>query len=315
MKQEARTPCAHLRVASLQGGLLFRCQDCGLVGTVARPTIEYSERYFTDDGQGGYDFGGSFAEVSDAARFVPELQRLEAAGLRGSVLDVGCATGSFLHHAQRRGWRVAGVERSSYGRAEAERRVGVPVVAGLDGLRPGARFDVVTLHHVLEHVENPLPFLRDEVLPRVGRRLLVEVPNYSSAGARVHGASWRDLRPDQHRWHFDPRTLPAILRQAGFAPVSVTTLWEPLWSLRAVRELLVQIAGLVAAPVRTRESGAPVPFGPSARAYVPPSGPKRVAVELSRVMCRPLVLVLERAGLGERLVVEAEPGASGRSAE
>ncbi|HTP51289.1 MAG TPA: class I SAM-dependent methyltransferase [Anaeromyxobacteraceae bacterium] len=277
--------------------------------TAAGPQVEYAEPYFTDGRQGGYDFESAFAQAHDAARFLPELRKLEAAGLRGRVLDVGCATGSFLGHAQRRGWTVAGVEPARYARETAERRLGVPVAASLDALPVGARFEVVTLHHVLEHVDEPLEFVGDGLRRRVGRRLLVEVPNFGSAGARVRGSSWRDLRPDQHRWHFDRATLPDLLRRAGYRPISVYTLWEPLWSLRALRELLVQLCGLAMAPGVTAASE-PAPAPEDSGAYFPPRGMKRALVEFTRLACRPLVRTLEGAGLGERLVVEAEPEGS-----
>jgi SAM-dependent methyltransferase len=308
MSGAVMTLCEHRTGEPLYGGLLSRCRDCGLVSTSARPTFEYVDTYFTEDGKGGYDFDAPFARAHDEARFVAELRRLEAQGLKGRVLDVGCATGTFLTHAQRRGWSVSGVEVAAYGRAIAEKRLGVPLAGALSDLPAGARFDVVTLHHVLEHIDAPLSLLRDEVRPRVGRRLLVEVPNFRSLARRKHGPRWRDLRPDQHIYHYTAETLPPLLRAAGFAPVSVYTLWEPLWSLRTARDVLGLLPALVSTPV---SDGAGAQQGPAAvtdtSAYVAPQGVKRAAVELSRVAFRPLVATLERAGLGERLVVEAEP--------
>ena len=80
---------------------------------------------------------------------------------------MGCATGSYLEHAAAKGWRVSGVEGSPFARQQASDRLGIPVRSSLSELAPGERFDVVTLHHVLEHVIDPVPFLRDEVAPRV----------------------------------------------------------------------------------------------------------------------------------------------------
>jgi SAM-dependent methyltransferase len=291
-------------------GLLTRCAACGLVRTAGPLRIAYEAAYFTAEGTGGYDFEGAFARARDDARFGAELDRLEGLGLRGSVLDVGCATGAFLARAKARGWTVAGAEVAAYARAAAAARLGVAIPASLADLPAGARYDVVTLHHVLEHVADPGPFLRDEILPRVRRRLLVEVPNFDALAARRHGPRWRDLRPDQHLFHFTRRTLPPLLRRAGFEPVAAYTLWEPLWSLRTALDVLAQLPALAAAVSGRRPAaagGRETAAVQDVSGWSPPRGARRAAVALSRAAFRPLVWAQERAGLGERLVVEAVP--------
>jgi SAM-dependent methyltransferase len=310
MSTTSQSPCGHAHGESLYGALLSRCADCGLVRTAANPRFHYDTSYFTEVGKGGYDFDTPFARAHDEARFESELARLERGGLKGSVLDVGCATGSFLLYAQRRGWSVAGVEIAEYARSLAERRLGVPLATSLDELPSSGRYDLVTLHHVLEHIEDPQPFLQ-AIRPRVGRRLLIEVPNFDSLAARAHGPRWRDLRPDQHLFHYTRQTLPPLLRRAGFTPLEVYTLWEPLWSMRTALDLLLQLRGLLGRNDEAAASAkAPVAVS-DVDSYRPPAGLKAVAVELSRWAARPLVWGLERAGLGERLVVVAEPSAEG----
>jgi SAM-dependent methyltransferase len=301
--------CAHRNWQAIYGGALARCGSCGLVVTAQRPEFEYTESYFTGPAGGGYDFHASLARAIDAARFGAELERLESRGLRGRVLDIGCATGSYLAHAQRRGWDVAGVELAAYARLEASRTLGVAVAASIVDLPRGARYELVTLHHVLEHHDNPMAFLRDEVAPRVGGRLLVEVPNFGSLASRVHRRTWRDLRVDQHVCHFEAGTLAALLRTAGFRNVSVYTLWEPLWSLRTAMETAALLAA-AAWPWRRDGVGRavePAPLAQTAGEYRPPRGVKRVATDVSGAAFRPVIRTLERAGLGCRLVAEAEP--------
>ncbi len=300
--------CPHPGWEGVYGGLLSRCTSCGLHATSAQPEFVYDETYFTEDGTAGYNFESEFARAYDAARFESELRRLEARGLKGSVLDIGCASGAFLVHAQARGWEVAGVEVADFARERTESLLGVPLARSLDGLPAGRSFDVVTLHHVLEHIHEPLPFLRDEVAPRVGRLLVVEVPNFSSLASRVHGPRWRDLRPDQHVFHYTPALLSRLLSLAGFRPVRVTTLWEPLWSLRTALNSLRLLPGLARRP----RHDAPQPAGGLAGVSDPaeyrrPTGLRLVLTEASRLALWPMIRGLELAGLGERLVVEAEP--------
>jgi SAM-dependent methyltransferase len=280
-----------------------------VVATAGRPSIAYEEGYFTHGDDGGYDFGSDFSRAFDAARFVPELERLEAQGLRGSLLDVGCATGNFLAHAQDRGWGVTGVEVSDFARDRARTRVRGPVVASLTELGAGVHFDVVTLHHVLEHVQDPTAFLREEVRPRVGRRLLIEVPNFGSLASRVQGTEWRDLRPAQHVYHYTPETLSRLVSHAGLRRVSVYTLWEPLWTLRTAVDTLALLPGLLHEP-RHGAGRTPAAAATEGAGYREPAGLRRWAARLSRQVLRPLVRRLESAGLGGRLVLEAEPDSS-----
>jgi len=303
-------PCAHARRLPLWGGLLARCADCGLVATATPPSLDYGADYFVAGGP-GYDFDSELARAFDAARFEAELDALARRGLRGSLLDVGCAVGTFLVHAKARGFEPAGVEVAEHGRRRASERVGVPIAASLAELPAGRRYDVVTLHHVLEHLDAPLPFLRDEVAPRVGRHLLVEVPNFASLAAQSEGPAWRDLRPDQNVHHFEPATLSRLIEAAGFELLSVASLADPLWSGHAARRTVRSLRALggpraFAAEPAASARAAAADAG-AAAGWRPPTGVKAAAVEASRLALRPLQRWIERTLRAERLVVEARP--------
>lgn len=298
----------HESTEPLYGGMIERCPRCGIVATREIPTFEYDETYFVNEEHGGYAFDSVFSQTLDAKRFDAELANLEEEGLHGSVLDVGCATGTFLSRAASRGWQCTGVEIAEYARQRVSTELGIPVAASLADLPDDARFDLVTLHHVLEHIHEPLAFLTDEVAPRVGKRLLIEVPNFASLASKVHGPSWRDLRPDQHVLHFTPDTLPRIVEQAGFKIRRVYTLSEPLWSLRSTLYTLGLLRGLVRTP--SHNGTLPKIDGTAGTrditTYRPPTGLKGAATEMSRVLMSPVVGYLTRSGLAERLVVQAE---------
>lgn len=296
--------CTHAVSLPLHDGLLLRCLACGLVTTARVPTYGYDATYFTGNQGGGYDFESEVSAAIDAERFRLELDGLAAQGLSGSLLDIGCATGSYLAAARARGWQVAGVEVAEYARQLASTRAGVPVAASLDELPSGSQYDVVTLHHVLEHITNPGVFLRDQVRPRAKGRLLIEVPNFSSLGSRIDGAAWQDLRPEQHVTHFTAATLEALVEDAGFTVTRTASLWAPLWSGRATLDL----ARLL---IRAALKRAPEPplvrpsLPPASSAAVLPRGWRRGLVALAHAGCRPVVRLLERRRLGARLVVEA----------
>ena len=289
---------------------LRRCTSCGVVGSSPPPRFDYEAAYFTDGAGGGYDFHAQFAVDHDAARFIPELDALARRhGGPGSLLDVGCATGSYLVHAQARGWRVTGVESAAFARQEAARRTNATVVERCEDLPADQTFDVVTLHHVLEHVHTPVAFLRDSIVPRVGGTLLVEVPNFDSLAARVYGPRWRDLRPEQHVFHYTPHVLAAVVEAAGLRVRRIYSLWQPLWSVRATVELAALLQGLLKGVDRRWTDAPPLDAGESARRqadYRRATGLRGAAAATSRILCRPVVKALEAERLGDRLIVEAE---------
>ena len=296
--------CSHPRRQPVWGGVLSRCEQCGLVATPQVGDFEYAEDYFVG-GECGYDFDSPASRAIDAARFECELAMLEKRGLRGSVLDVGCAVGTFLVHAKQHGWDVEGVEIADFAREEATRRLGIDIKRDLSLLPAGRRYDLVTLHHVLEHIPEPAEFLAREVAPTVGGLLLIEVPNFASLDAQVHGPGWKDLRLEQHLHHFEPETLRGIVTAAGFEVRSVYTLAEPLFSLNAGKRMLLMLAGLA----RSRRFG-PADVVPSqhgsAPNWTPPRGLRAAAIRAVHLGFLPLIRLLERTNRAERLVVEAQ---------
>lgn len=77
-----------------------------------------------------------------------------------SVLDVGSGLCVFLARLKERGWKGTALDPDPRAVEHARRNVGIEAVCGtLDSFDPG-RFDVVTLNKVIEHVRDPVAFLR-----------------------------------------------------------------------------------------------------------------------------------------------------------
>jgi SAM-dependent methyltransferase len=207
-------------------GVLSRCGGCGLVSVDPLPDpavalATYDASYFRSDA--GYrDYAGE--EAIFRREFRRRLARMAAAGCRGRLVDVGCATGAFLVEAAARGYEVTGVEPVPEVAARARDRTGRPVHVGpVDGAGgaalPDASFDVVTAFDVLEHLVDPVAVLRRArgwLVP--GGRVVVTVPDFGSLWARMRGRRWEMVVPREHLHYFTRETLARALAAAGFGP-------------------------------------------------------------------------------------------------
>lgn len=137
----------------------------------------------------------------------------------GRLLDVGAGVGTLVAAAHARGYTACGVELSPWAARFASEDKGLDIFTGLleSAGFPNQGFDVVTINHVLEHLENPQATLQEigRILAPDGL-LVIGVPNIGSIMAGLKGARWASLRPDEHIWHFTPATLRRLVQQSGF---------------------------------------------------------------------------------------------------
>jgi 2-polyprenyl-3-methyl-5-hydroxy-6-metoxy-1,4-benzoquinol methylase len=132
-----------------------------------------------------------------------------------NMLDVGGGDGTFALHAAANGWQVTAVDPAiDASRIQAS---GLTVLKGTsEALPEGARFDVITLWDVIEHVEDPSSMLRG-LISRIQDRgwLVIETGNYKCAG-RVRAGMKHWIYQLDHRWYFAPDSLRALLASNGW---------------------------------------------------------------------------------------------------
>jgi len=141
---------------------------------------------------------------------------------KGSLFDVGAATGILLALARRRGWEPAGIEPSSWAVGEAARRYGISLSEGAleTASLPPDRYAAVTMVDFIEHT--PLPFealARARSILRPSGVLVLVTPDIHSRAARLAGRRWWHLRP-AHVAFFSRQSLRVVLRRAGFSIAS-----------------------------------------------------------------------------------------------
>jgi SAM-dependent methyltransferase len=138
---------------------------------------------------------------------------------RGTILDYGCGTGMFLRTCQVAGWDSLGFEPDADARKIAGSE-GLTVCSSKQEIAAalrGAKLDIITLWHVLEHVTDLQPTLQffNDSLSEKGR-LIIAVPNHTSYDAVHYKQFWAGYDVPRHIYHFSPDTIQKLLSGFGF---------------------------------------------------------------------------------------------------
>jgi 2-polyprenyl-3-methyl-5-hydroxy-6-metoxy-1,4-benzoquinol methylase len=136
----------------------------------------------------------------------------------GRMLEIGCASGSFLSRQANLGWQVAGIEFSPSAAARA-RQAGYEVHCGPveTAPNPQEQFDLVVGWMVLEHLHDPVGALRRlHAWTRPGATLVVSVPHLSPLLLKAFGNACYGLQVPTHLYHFTPTTLRHLLERGNW---------------------------------------------------------------------------------------------------
>jgi 2-polyprenyl-3-methyl-5-hydroxy-6-metoxy-1,4-benzoquinol methylase len=204
---------------------VVRCRTCGLMRTNPRPAPESMGLFYPDD-YGPY-VGTRVSATSGARegwvrRVVRGVFRFNAQVLPrrrpGRLLEIGCASGAFLHEMAARGWEVEGIEFSATA-AAAARKLGYRVRSGslesVTDVDPG--YDLVVGWMVLEHLHEPVAALRKlHEWTKPGSYLALSTPNAGSWERPLFGNRWYAFHLPAHLYHYTPRTIAAVLAAGGW---------------------------------------------------------------------------------------------------
>lgn len=215
----------------------WRCRQCGLIYLNPRPSRAEIGQYYPTQ----YD---PYARaIEDEPSWWRRFNRRLAMRKRlrlvqrwlprpGRVLDVGCATGSFLAALREQGWQAHGVELSPYAADYARQRYGLDVFTGeLQAAQfPPDSFDLVVLWDVLEHVYQPRETLLEaaRIAAPEGALLLV-LPNPDSVETRLFGPYWAGWDTPRHLHVYTRPVIRRLLRETGWRMEAVRCITGRIW--------------------------------------------------------------------------------------
>ena len=198
---------------------IHECHSCGLLYTEPRPPKDKIGAY--------YKSKAYYSHQENTKGLIPKIyENIKSINLKhkykiategkqiGKLLDIGCGVGDFLHTAEQKGWQCTGVEPSEDATASAQKRTKAKILASEDLEQlPDNSFDVITMWHVLEHVED-LKWQVEQLqrLVKQDGRIVIALPNYNSYDATFYKEKWAAYDVPRHLNHFNRETLVKIFK-------------------------------------------------------------------------------------------------------
>jgi SAM-dependent methyltransferase len=251
IKQNKRRVTGQLYVA------LLGCERCGIVFSHPLPSDAELAAYY--GGGDGWQTripddpevvatavaGRKEVHAADLALLARHVGPQPPSGRRAKALDFGCGIGGWLEALAGAGWETYGIEPGPRAAAIAAQRHRM-----LDDIPVDAGFDLVVVHHTLEHLRDPAGTLGQlSRALRVGGAIWISVPNLETLGR--HG-DFNYVANDKHIFSFTAASLGSLLGQSSIELVSHSNLgdWSPGGAVRVDRLACVG-----------RKVAQPVPFG------------------------------------------------------
>lgn len=210
---------------SSEGTTIFKCRNCKIQFLNPQYTSEYLTEFYSK-----YTIDQSeFDEILNESH-LDCLKVIENyAKSRGKLFDFGSGNGHLISLAGKRGWEVTGYDVDCDSVNIVSLKTGVKMYCGdFEKLHiEKESVDVVTMLHVLEHLKNPLEYIR--ILKNIlksGGILFITLPNIQSRSSllklflekirlkRKNIAAYYDTA--HHLFYFTPGTLRALLTKNGF---------------------------------------------------------------------------------------------------
>lgn len=205
---------------------VVECKKCGLryVNPRLKPTLIIK----------GYSEGSDENFISQAEgrerTFRRQLNFINNYTVKGNLLDIGTAGGSFLKVAKEDGWSVEGIEPNKWLCEWGFKNYGIKIKQGVlkDYKFPSNNFDLITLWDVLEHTSDPRSVLKEccRIL-KPGGTILINYPDVDTIIHKLMGRRWI-FYLSVHLYYFTPKTLTKMLENEGFKPLIFKNHWQTL---------------------------------------------------------------------------------------
>ena len=195
---------------------ILECSNCGLVYLSSLSHIK----------EGHYEGSGMHTAEIKIEKWLQECKEddnrryefVKDKVVDKALLDFGCGAGGFMEIVKQYARKVSGVELEKALQPSFKKRKLKVFPNLLEVQKEGFKYDLITVFHVVEHLQNPKKVLEElsSVLEENGE-MIVEVPNSDDALLTLYenDAFQNFSYWSQHLFLFNEKTMTELVKQAG----------------------------------------------------------------------------------------------------
>ncbi|HYL66109.1 MAG TPA: class I SAM-dependent methyltransferase [Nitrosopumilaceae archaeon] len=202
---------------------ILKCRKCSHVQLYPVPSPSEDKEFYDKDMQNkNIKFYGNIEDhrrksIDDTIRRVNFIRRFTPKN--GKILEVGSGHGFFVELMRKKKYNITGIEISIEKRMMSKKVTRAKILdIDINMQSPDiGNFDTIVMFHVLEHIADPISFLKNvKKLLKPKGKLIVEVPNYDDFQLELN-KSYREFYWQRaHLHYFTPKNLRCVFSFAGF---------------------------------------------------------------------------------------------------
>lgn len=209
---------------------LFKCNQCKLIYKKTKknrisPHKLYNE-YYVNEISSRFHFGIEY--VIRLLRLFRSFKIYTIHPQARNILDIGSGRGFMLYYLKNffKYKRTVGTQICKNAVDFSRKKLGLEIY-DKDFLKINFRkvkFDIITIWHVLEHVDEPEKYIQKmRKLLNKQSFIIIEVPNFNSWTRKYTGKYWLGLDLKYHNTFFTPESLSLLVKKYKFKIVNVHT--------------------------------------------------------------------------------------------
>lgn len=218
------------KIADFGENQLYLCTACQIViakFTQNNPSAEQKyQEYYAENTSSRFGFG--LETIIKLFRWNRAYYLHKIHPQAKSALDIGCGRGLILYYLKKyfAFTTVLGTQISKPAAEFARNKLKLTIyeqdLLTIDFAEQ--KFDIISLLHVLEHVDQPEAYLEKIYqLLNPGGILMLEVPNFQAWTKNFTSQYWLSLDPPYHLYFFTPDTLTRLLKKYNFTIKHINT--------------------------------------------------------------------------------------------
>jgi len=199
--------------------VIVKCVSCQLLFTNPRPDSKQIGKYYDSElyvshSSKSNNLINSIYKIARHFTLRNKHNLIKKYSLENkTLLDYGSGTGHFLSFCKNKDWNVTGIEPNKVAREKANKNTKNAVLENINTIDNDTKFQIITLWHVLEHVEdlNKLLIKLTSLLNKKGT-LIIAVPNPESWDAKKYKLHWAGYDVPRHLYHFSQDSIKTLMK-------------------------------------------------------------------------------------------------------